>query len=268
MQILTLAKKQVDYRDYVRRGAIESDAGRTITEPCKVFDKAGNLVAIYDMLDTDTGPLVEVLHRVRYATSTRTGGLVTTSRIFGSAPRLERRQRAFCNKTTLAREQPEENAAICGIGAAISERYRLMTPEIWAKHREMTTEVKQEWIIPGSVFTSGIINKNNALHYHFDAGNFEHVLSAMLVLRNGMEGGWLVLPEYDAKFLLKNNAIFMFDGQKIVHGVTPMRPRPEAGSEAYRYSIVFYSLRGMWKCLTLTEELAQARQKEMEKLRA
>jgi hypothetical protein len=86
----------------------------------------------------------------------------------------------------------------------------------------------------------------------------------MLVLREGMKGGWLVLPEYDARFFLRNNSIFMFDGQQILHGVTPMAKEREDG---YRYSIVYYSLRGMWKCLTLTEELAQARGKERAKLR-
>lgn len=263
MQIVTLPRRQLNFRDFIRRGALDDDVGRAITEPCKVFDKSGTLVAIYDELEADTSALVETLHKVRYQTSTRTGGLVTTSRIFGSAPRLERRIRHYCNRTSLAREQPQENAVVCGFGKAISERYRLMAPEVHGKHAHLVGNVKPEWMIPGSVFTSGIINKNNALHYHFDAGNFEHVLSAMLVLRKGMSGGWLVLPEFDVRFLLKNNAIFMFDGQEIIHGVTPMKKEEEG---AYRYSIVFYSLKGMWKCLTLTEELANARQIERSKL--
>ena len=264
MKLLTLPRKQIDWKTFIRRGALEEDVGRGIDEPCKVFDQQGELVCIYDMLEADTGPLVENLHRIKYSTSTRTGGLVTTSRIFGSAPRLERRMRAFCNRTTLAREQPEENAAICGMARYISDRYKLMDPETWLRHEMLTGDVRKEWVLDGSVFTSGIINKNNPLHYHFDAGNFDNVLSAMLVLRKNMEGGWLNLPEFDCRFMLKNNAIFMFDGQKILHGVTPMK---KAGEDSYRYSIVFYSLKGMWKCLTLDEELANAREKELAKLR-
>ena len=48
----------------------------------------------------------------------------------------------------------------------------------------------------------------------------------------------------------------MFDGQGLVHGVTPV----EAGEDAvYRYSVVYYSLRMMWQCLTTWEEVERAR---------
>ena len=86
----------------------------------------------------------------------------------------------------------------------------------------------------------------------------------MLVLKKDMEGGWLCIPEINTRFLLKNNSLFMFDGQKLLHGVSPMNERSE---DAYRFSIVYYSLKGMWKCLTLTEELLRARELELSKLK-
>jgi hypothetical protein len=48
----------------------------------------------------------------------------------------------------------------------------------------------------------------------------------------------------------------MFDGQELLHGVTPIKQLSE---HARRYTIVFYSLVGMWSCLPLDEELADAR---------
>jgi hypothetical protein len=266
VRILNLKKRETDYRLFIRRRAAEEDCSTSVTEPCKVFDQHGNLQLIYDQLEAETGPLVESLRRIKYAESTRTGGLVTRSRIFGYMPRLERRQRAFCNVTSLAREHPTENAHVCQVARAISERYSLMAPERYRDHSSIVGEkVSPEWTISGSVFTSGIINKNNALSYHFDSGNFEDVFSCMLVLRQNMMGGWLCFPELDAKFLFGNKAIAMFDGQRLLHGVTPMTARDD---NSYRFSIVYYSLKGMWKCLTMSEELANARRREMARLDA
>ena len=41
----------------------------------------------------------------------------------------------------------------------------------------------------------------------------------------------------------------------------------ETEDDAYRFSIVYYSLKGMWKCLTLTEELLRSRKLELDKLK-
>jgi hypothetical protein len=266
LAIVTAERRKLNYRDFIRRRAAEVDCSRTIEEPCAVYDQAGNLLVIYDVLEADTTPLVEALKRVKFTESTRTGGLTTTSRIFGSQPRLERRQRAFCNRASMATEHPRENAALCGVAKAISDRYQLNTPETHKRHAAIVGEkVEQEWVIPGTVFTSGIVNKNNPLAYHLDAGNFEDVFSCMLVLRKNLQGGYLCFPEIDTKFLFKNNALAMFDGQRIVHGVTPMHP---AGPDSYRYSIVYYSLKGMWRCLSLDEELANARAREFDKILA
>ena len=42
--------------------------------------------------------------------------------------------------------------------------------------------VRPEWRIPGTIFTSGIINKNNPLRYHRDAGNFPRLWSCMYAI--------------------------------------------------------------------------------------
>ena len=264
MKLKTVKKRKINYKDYVRRRASVDDCLNEITEPCKVFDQEGNLVCIYGMLNADTTDLVEELKNVNYHTSTRTGGLVTTSRIFGFQPRLERRQRSFCNQTSLCKEHPTTEGILRNLASKISDQYLTNAPDIYENHKEMFSEVLEEWKIQGSLFTSGIINKNNPLSYHFDSGNFDKVLSCMLVLRKDMEGGWLCVPEIDTKFLLKHNSLFMFDGQSLLHGVTPMS---EASEDAYRFSIVYYSLKGMWKCLTLTEELLRSRKIELEKLK-
>ena len=264
MKIKTVHKKVLNFKNYIKRRASTEDCTNVITEPCKVFDQDGKLLCIYDMIGSDTTDLTNKLKEVKYAKTTRSGGLVTTSRIFGFQPRLELRQRAFCNQTSLAKENPVAEQALRDLAAEISARYLSAAPDVFKNHKELFQEIENEWMIKKSLFTSGIINKNNPLSYHFDRGNFEEVLSCMLVLKKDMEGGWLCIPEINTRFLLKNNSLFMFDGQKLLHGVSPMNERSE---DAYRFSIVYYSLKGMWKCLTLTEELLRARELELSKLK-
>ena len=264
MKIQVVNRKKINYKKYVKRRASADDCLLEITEPCKIFDQNDNLVCVYDMIGMNTDNLVHELKTMKYAETTRTGGLVTTSRIFGYQPRLERRQRAFCNQTSLARENPKAEAMLRGLASEITKRYFKVAPDTADQHKELLDKVVDEWRMPDSLFTSGIVNKNNPLSYHFDAGNFKDVLSCMLVLREEMEGGWLCVPEINARFLLKHNSLFMFDGQKILHGVSPMNPISDDG---YRFSVVYYSLKGMWKCLTLNDELLRARQIELDKLK-
>ena len=264
MKIIVLNKKKINYKNYVKRRASTDDCLIEITEPCKVFDQNNNLVCVYDMVGKDTTELANELKSMKYSETTRTGGLVTTSRIFGFQPRLERRQRAFCNQTSLAKDNPKAEGMLRSLASRISKKYFSIAPEIYKNHKELLKKVIDEWQMPGSLFTSGIVNKNNPLAYHFDSGNFKEVLSCMLVLREDMDGGWLCVPEINARFLLKNDSLFMFDGQKILHGVSPMNSTSNKG---YRFSIVYYSLKGMWKCLTLSEELLRARRLELDKLK-
>jgi hypothetical protein len=57
----------------------------------------------------------------------------------------------------------------------------------------------------------------------------------------------------------------MFDGQAILHGVSPFRlTRPDG----FRFSIVFYSLQQMWRCDPKAESLELAARRRTERERA
>ena len=256
MLTLQLEQKKVDLAQFVKRSAMESDYSRLISESCMILDAEGKVKVLYFELGEafDTQEVIWALQTIKYSTSTRTSGLKTTSAIFGYSPRVTIR-RDFCTSTSMATKQRQQHEIICDFGKKLAEIYQEFIPNMYKVHEEATrAKVKDEWIIEGTPFTSGIVNKNNPLKYHFDSGNFKGVYSNMVVFKKSIEGGYLSCPEYDLAFELKNNSILMFDGQSILHGVTPIRRlRPDA----YRYSIVYYSLQGMWKCETVGEELAR-----------
>jgi hypothetical protein len=106
------------------------------------------------------------------------------------------------------------------------------------------------------MYTSGIINENNPLKYHFDAGNFKGTWSAMFGFRKKTEGGYLSLPEIEIGIEIKNNSLLLFDGQSLLHGVTPIKMLEK---DSKRYTIVYYSLQQMWNCKPIDDEIIEQR---------
>lgn len=256
MQQITPSYKEVDYTEFVKRPANEKDFSTLIDKDSVVVGKDGNPVLLYFKFPEDTTEVVEACKAIPYQTSSRTGGLKTTSRIFGFDPATGIRK-PYCSTTSLSWENPKEHEIITNFSKRINEIYKERLPDAHARHEQIVSEkIKDAWRIPGTPFTSGIINKNNQLNYHFDSGNFQGVYSNMVVFKSNVAGGYLALPEYDIGLQCADNTLVMFDGQSILHGVTPIK---YYSPSAYRYSIVYYSLSQMWKCDDVTEEVAKIR---------
>jgi len=85
----------------------------------------------------------------------------------------------------------------------------------------------------------------------------------MIVHSKQTLGGNLVFPEFNLQLSTPNNTVFIFDGQAILHGVTPILKQTP---NAYRYSTVFYSLEQLKRSLPKAEEFKRARSREWEKL--
>ena len=261
MKVIELKNKNLDYKQFIKRTAQEADYDFLIKEPT-IGVENNEIKFVYDYIpDTvDTSALVAALKTIKYIEGKRARGLISRSRIFGYKPRLEMRQ-DFCSSTSLAVDFPKENNLVCTFAGEIEKIYSERHPEGYKSHKA----IAEEKVIPeyrmnkNSVFTSGIINKNNPLKYHFDTGNFNQVYSCMPVFKSGIRGGHLALPEYGVGIELKDRSIFMFDGQGIMHGVTPIKYESPL---SYRYSIVYYSLKRMWQCLQIDEELARIRNKK------
>lgn len=256
--ILLQRKDDFNPKKYVKRTAIESDYTTLIKEPCKLIDKdTGELVGVYIVMPNTPTKLLQSILTVKYDKNKRIQGLITNSRVFGYHPR-EKIRHDFCASHSLAKEMPIQHKIICEFAHELTKYYKKYCGEIFNEHLAKTKEkILPEWTIKGTPFSSGIVNKNNMLHYHYDAGNFKDVYSNMVGFKSNIKGGYLSIPEYDIGLEISNNSIVLFNGQKILHGVTPIKKMNE---NAYRYTIVYYTLKGMWKCEPLTKELARIKQ--------
>lgn len=210
----------------------------------------------------DVSDLRRAVRAVKQAETYRAAsGRRNKSRVFGWSPRRPSQRREACNSTSLAKEQPTEQATLDAWAVKLLTTIRELDSAI-ADHDEATMrEVLPEWRMAGTTWTSGVVNENSQLPYHRDGFNFP-TWSAMPVLRRGVAGGHLHLPEYDLTVACRDGWGVFFCGRQLVHGVTPMR---RTAPDGYRLSVVYYALRGMKDCATYAEETAHARRKRTER---
>lgn len=266
MRTLEVESHEVDVEEYRGKFADDRHVTTVVEEPTMVFiDGAKFPSIVYVELEERLPEAVAALQRIRYATTGRTSGMLSTSRTFGFAPKLAIRGQETCRDAKLAAEDPEAHDTIAGLSAIVEREYRRWNPEAYAQHAEtVQPKVLPEWRLHDGVFTSGIINRNNKLPYHYDRGNFEGCWSNMLVFKRACAGGDLVCPGLDTVFRVRDHSLIMFDGQGILHGVSPFRITREGG---YRFTVVYYSLQQMWRCETRADTVALAAKRRTERER-
>lgn len=189
-------------------------------------------------------------------------GLRSVNRTFGFRPRLALRA-DFCSRAVLWREEPAVDRMLGNWSRICSERLRYWMPKVHAEQSEwLDANVLPEWRLPESVYTSGIVNKMTALGYHRDQGNHEGSWSSMLAIQRDTEGGLLVMPELRLAFDFTEPTLIMFDGMRILHGVTKIRAKTP---QAYRYSVVWYCREQLKACMPHDQEIERIQQKTTER---
>lgn len=261
MLILREARRPIPIEPVDRRRRLAwpatkpGDCSRLVDEACLVYE-GDELKIAHVYLHEDTAPLLRAIQSVEFGKGYRTSGLKSESRIFGYSPRNELR-RDYCSTCAMAKDNPGANAELLRWAPIVTGYLSEFNKPKYFEQAGMLEQVRPEWKIPGSLFTSGILNKNSALHYHFDSGNFKGAWSAMIVLIEGMAGGHLNIPEFDLSLRFRTGSLLLFDGQGLLHGVTQLQRQTP---RAFRYSVVYYALSRMRNCLCPQEELARIRQ--------
>lgn len=248
------------HRDSVlQQPVMISHCNRLITEDTAIYDSNGKLIAVYLRFLKDTDDLLWGCQEIDsiMLDHKRTGGLRSRSALAGFMPANGRRL-AACHETSVGIKFPKANEIIMRYGQELDQMYKEVASGYYSKHKYIIEHgqgnkvIHKDYFLKDTLFTSAIINKDSALAYHRDRGNIKGVMSAMIVLKQGVSGGNLILPEYDLGFATDDRSVLFFDGQEIIHGVTKIHKQR---LKAYRYSIVFYTLQNLWNCLPIKQEL-------------
>jgi hypothetical protein len=220
--------------------------------------ETGEAILVYAPYPAAVTPLRKAVLDTNYSTTLRASGTRNVSRTFGFTNRSAVLQREACTPTSLAWESPEAQITLNETAEVLGNYLRDQLPEVFEHDMAELSQVLPEWrMTEDALWTSGVINQSSALPYHRDGSNFD-TWSAMPVVRRGMDGGNLHMPEYGITINCRDGWALWFNGHAYVHGVTPMSPRAKDG---YRYSIVFYAKRGMKDCHTYAMEVGEARKR-------
>lgn len=254
----------VDARRVLTKEEADNFVGETVGE----FE--ANVTGSTVFRDADTGePVLAYLpitgaadlrwavRNISYGGGVRGKNIATKSRTFGASPRRPVYRRYGCHASSVMVDQPDVGAVLSRWAVNLQAMLAEFAPKQADADAAVLEQVESDWRIgEKTLWTSGVINRSSRLPYHRDSFNFP-TWSAMPVLRRSMRGGFLRVPEYDLTLECRDGYAVFFPGHELLHGVTPMTPtRPDG----YRYSIVYYALKGMKDCFTAAMETAYARE--------
>ena len=244
--------------------------GETVTDHLPDVSEAGiyrdratgEAILLYAPYPAKITSLRKAVLDTNYSTTLRASGTRNNSRVFGFTNRSAVLQRESCTPTSLSWESPDAQMTLNETAEVLGGYLRDQLPEVFEHDLGQISEVLPEWrMTEDALWTSGVINQASALPYHRDGSNFD-TWSAMPVVRRGMDGGNLHMPEFGITINCRDGWALWFNGHAYVHGVTPLSPRSKDG---YRYSIVFYAKRGMKDCHTYAVEVGEARKRRAER---
>jgi hypothetical protein len=221
---------------------IDEDSGEVVAVQATVVPQLANRIA-------------QQLHGIKWGAErgrsnsdneARLSGIMAASATFGYTFPNPLRRRYACCTSGFDRMHPKIAADLAKTATAAHSLFRSTANDVYLKTTHNVYErIAQPWRLGGSPWTSGILNNSVALPYHKDSGNIPGAWSAMLTCRNHCEGGVLHLADYDVYLGLPNGSISIFDGQSVLHGVTPFTMTKPHG---HRYTCVFYSPSRMAVC--------------------
>jgi hypothetical protein len=230
-----------------------------VASPVMAFDAdTGELLFAVTRYSGDLGALRRAIMAYPMGTVPRAVGTRNVSGTFGYLDRSEMMRRYGCRSCAGATEAPDAHSILMNAGGVLFGQFMGLNEHGNAGAGLLLAEekIRPEWRIPKTPWTSGIINRTSPLPYHLDRNNLP-IWNAMVVIRRQMQGGFFHVPEYGVALECRDGDACFFPAYRVVHGVTPMRPKAKTG---YRYSAVWYSVAGMAGCLEPAAELERARQ--------
>lgn len=199
----------------------------------------GRTVIAYEPKQVKLQPLREVLQALPFVKKTL-NGQETESVQFGFMPGGDDRQEHRAGELLWSRKYKKESAVLYEYAALVDALYKQEMEDTRAAHLEACKKnLPRDFLLRGSPWTNGIVNKTNSLVLHYDTGTYPGAATGTIVLRGGVTGGFLVFPELRLAVECQDGSRTVFDGGLLLHGVTKMAPVEE---DAYRYSVVYYTM--------------------------
>ena len=160
MKIIKAKKVHFDTKGRVKTKAKYTDITGEIINEDAVIEYEGKPMAVYKKLDADMlNNFGWALTTLKYANSTRTSGLKTSSAIFGFSPRIALRN-DFCGVTSMHKNFPKQHGIICDFAEEIVKLYEQYLPHLYKTHKQVVEETVKKCM--GIVTGKVLVHRRNA----------------------------------------------------------------------------------------------------------
>lgn len=236
--------------------------GERIDEPTMIYEDGLPMLGYFFVPQTLLKDIRRVVRETRPQKSSRTNGLPTQSTVYGVMPRNHLRT-DYCRFTHATRSEKCLFNVMNHYCIVLCEFYQRYFPDNYQSAlAEIRTDVHSDWRHNATPFQTININVNHAIKYHRDTGNFRQAMSTVLIVKDGISGGELVVPEYNLTLSQRDGAFTIFNGLSLIHGVLPIQRTRKDG---YRASIVFYSMNALKNCYPFQDEINRIAERERNK---
>ncbi len=251
-----ILKKLNDSSHLIKKTPNKKEFSTIIKTDSIFYSEDGKPIGAYLILpEKIIEPIRNVVNSTKMTKTGRTWGVPTQSSVFGSLPRNPLRV-DFCRFSASSEKEKENFNTVRNFSKILANFHEKIFPENYLEALEEAKQIGGSWLMPETPYATCNFNVNHAIKYHRDSGNLKRSFSNVLILREGVTGGQLVLPEYGIALAQQDRALTIFSGQSEIHGVMPIKMSDE---NSYRASIVYYTLAGMKHCYPFQEELERVR---------
>jgi hypothetical protein len=122
--------------------------------------------------------------------------------------------------------------------------YRLYAPQHYQRQQEIASAYP-DFLIPGTIFTTGTINSTVRTKLHTDANNLAGGLGVYCALVGGdLGGGTLITPQYRVGVDFRSQDVLLCDSH-VLHGNSPMT---SLGQPYSRLAVIAYFSETVKRC--------------------
>lgn len=252
---------KIDINQYKGKVPTKEDYDHVIDYECEIYEK-DKLVCTYKKVSPEVRAILGYASENSTAKkSSRTGGVVTYSTVFGSLPRVALRE-DYCRFSADTKQDPKMFMMLSKAAQELWSTYKTSFPEMSLYFESEAKKIHPDWMKTGTPFSTININKNFAIKYHVDAGNMSDVFSNVLISKKMAEGGHFVMPAYRVALAQDDGWFAIVDGVNVLHGVTPIKYH---SNKSYRNSFVFYTLKNLKHCECKAGEVKRMKTKATER---
>ena len=280
-------------RSRISRQELDAKVGKVIgddaynvllTGPTRVYMPSGKILCVYlpgamrgvigpehyetlhglrkDVVTFNRG-LASGSERVNVGTTKRSYAMGVSSGVLGSFDPSGTFK--FCRLTAWTGRNLPQWQALQPVFGRVADALREHVPDRYEAQMEEIRRTHEDWVIPGTPFTTVTVNNTYPTGVHTDKGDLDKGFSTIFTLRRGSySGGVFVFPEYRIGVDLKDGDLILMDAHQW-HGNTPILcacgERRTTCCEvcgAERISVVSYMRAAMVKCGSEAEETARA----------